>query len=167
MTRMKDGPERGSHLPLLMYAISQTTGAVVELGCGMYSTPYLHWACWPRRRKLVTIENNPDFYDYAKQFESANHEIRCVDNWADVDLGGPWDVAFVDHQPAERRGIELIRLSLVSQYVVAHDTENKSDKKYHYRKAHPYFKYRFKYTDTKGTFASIYSNYHNISKLVI
>ena len=35
----------GSHLPVLIHLMNHTTGDVLELGTGLYSTPYLHHAC--------------------------------------------------------------------------------------------------------------------------
>ena len=36
----------GTHLPVLMDIVSKTDGPILEIGTGVFSTPYLHWACF-------------------------------------------------------------------------------------------------------------------------
>ena len=154
-------PTRGSHLPLLMKAVAETDGPILELGCGLYSTNPLHWACFVPKRKLVTYENNPKFFDFLKQYQTDFHEVRCIDDWDAIDFSGPWSVAFIDHEPGPRRGMELGRLAH-AEYVVAHDTEGRSDRKYHYRERHHLYKYQYEFKDA-FPHASIFSNFHDVT----
>ena len=102
MARMN--PLRGSHLPVLVRALKATSGPVVELGAGMYSTPILHTLCEAEGRKLVTYENDPEYFEWATHYQGSLHDVRKVDDWDDVDLASVnWAVAFVDHAPNERR----------------------------------------------------------------
>ena len=83
----KMGPNRGSHLPVLIKLVHMTDGPIIELGCGMYSTPFLHWACRPHGRLLTTYENNPEWFRFVKQFERDDyHKVVLVDNWDDIEL---------------------------------------------------------------------------------
>lgn len=165
--RERNGLNRGSHLPVLAHLLAITTGPVLELGCGMYSTPFLHWLCHPRRRRLVTVESAPDYYAYARRFETAHHEVWCVTDWDTVDLSGPWSVAFVDHSPSEKRWQSVLRLASVSDYVAAHDAENSQAHKYQYARAHGAYRWRWKYTDTTGPFTAVFSNQHDLRGLTI
>src|SRR5512137_2346451 len=117
---MKSKPNRGSHLPVLMKLISITSGPVLELGCGMYSTTYLHWACYPTKRRLVTCESKSEWMDFARQFATDFHEIKFVPDWDLLDLKEPWSIAFVDSDPDEKRIDEIMKLTH-AEYVVAHD----------------------------------------------
>ncbi len=154
-------PGRGSHLPILMKAIALTGGPILELGCGVYSTNPLHWACWESKRRLVTYENNPRFFDFLKKYETDYHEVHCIDDWDAVDLSERWSVAFIDHEPGPRRGIELGRLAH-AEYVIAHDTERKAEHKYGYRERFNLYKYRYK-CKAAAPHTTIFSNTHDVS----
>ena len=41
-----------SHLPVLIKLMAMTSGDVLEVGTGIYSTPFLHWACFSQGRNL-------------------------------------------------------------------------------------------------------------------
>jgi len=158
---MKSRPDRGSHLPVLMKLVKITSGPILELGCGMYSTPYLHWVCYPTKRKLVTCESKNEWIGYARQFETDFHTIIYVPDWDNLDLSGEWSVAFVDHAPDERR-IEEIKRLIHADYVIAHDADNKRDYKYGYRKIKGLFKYRTTYADARPNTA-IFSNKYDLT----
>lgn len=144
-----------------MKAVAETEGPILELGCGLYSTNPLHWACWLSKRKLVTYENNPQFYDFLKKYETDFHEVHCITDWDKIDISSPWSVAFVDHEPGLRRGVELARLQH-AEYVVAHDTEGRNDRKYGFSKSTHLFKYQFEYLHA-FPHTSVYSNRHDVT----
>ena len=50
----------GTFLPALIKVINLTKGPVLELGMGLFSNPYLHFACYEERRRLVSLESNKD-----------------------------------------------------------------------------------------------------------
>jgi predicted O-methyltransferase YrrM len=149
-------PSRGNYLPVLMEIVNKTTGPILELGSGMYSTPYLHWACFPERT-LITYEDNPDWIDYAKQFETDYHKVVFVEDWEKVEFP-ECDVAFIDHEPRGRRRCEEIKKLTDAKYVVAHDAENSSDHKYGYSTIHHLFKYRKKFSVAGSPFTAVFSN---------
>ena len=164
--RVKSKPLRGSHLPVLMRVVPITTGPVLELGCGIYSTHYLHWACYSSQRRLLTCENNPEYFDYIDQFSSESHEIKKVTGpWSEVDLSEPWSVAFVDHAPDDQRWQVIARLTH-AEYVVAHDAEGRSDRAYKYSTIHHLFKYVWKYGGAYPHTA-VYSNFHDLSNFKV
>lgn len=114
----------GSHLPALMACIAATTGDVLEVGIGHFSTPILHGACLGR--KLVSVEDNKEWFDrfsipYGRGFE--HHFIN-----ADYDSIMPrlaedkWSVVFLDHSPGgDRRRKDFVRMIGSSDFVVVHD----------------------------------------------
>jgi predicted O-methyltransferase YrrM len=144
-----------------MAAVQRTRGPIIELGCGIYSTAYLHWACQPTKRKLATYESNPRYYDYARQFERDFHKVHCIENWDGVDLSEDWSVALVDHAPDQRRRQEVSRLTHVD-FVVVHDTENRNERKYKFTSIFKLFKYRYKYNDAYPH-TTVFSNKHDVS----
>lgn len=154
----------GTHLPVLMRVMNVAPpGPVVEFGCGLYSTPYLHWACFLSGRKLVTYEGRAEFARAVGSLVSDWHQIVTVDgNWDMADASQPWAVAFVDHEPAERRGAELGRLTH-AQYVVAHDTER--TRFYGYEVIADLYKYHYKYKAV-APHTSIMSNFHDCSRIM-
>lgn len=165
---MPTGPHVGSHLPVLMKLVSITNGPILELGSGWYSTPYLHWACYANKRKLVTYEDNPKWFDFTKQFASEYHLIRLVDDWNKIDISEPWSIAFIDHDPiVDRKRVEEMKRLTHADYVVAHDTENSRNRHYRYFDAYKLYKYRFKFTSAGLPYTSVFSNKFDVSNFRI
>lgn len=158
MKRNRDTrPFRGSHIPVLLKLINMTTGPVFELGCGMYSTTFLHWACFPTRRKLVSYESNTDWIGFANQFKADFHDVIFVEDWDKVDLSSPCTIAFIDHAPNHQRVHEIRRLRH-ADYVVIHDTEPGSERKYNYMAVRRFFRFKWMYTDGFLPYTSIWSD---------
>jgi hypothetical protein len=53
-----------------------------------------------------------------------------------------------------------------ADYVVAHDTENNSNHRYHFSEIFRLYKYRWKYTDAYP-YTSIFSNKHDVRNFKI
>jgi hypothetical protein len=162
-------PFRGSYLPVLMKAVSLTSGPVLELGSGVYSTNPLHWACFPTKRRIVTYENNPVYYDFVKAYARDFHEIHCIEHWDDIDISGPWAVAFVDNdpgpdEPEDRRWRECKRLQH-AEYVVLHDSEDRNEKVHRMSEVDTWFKYRFCWRRAVPN-TTIYSNVHDVANWI-
>jgi len=153
----------GTHLPVLIKVINITNGPVLELGMGIFSTPYLHFACYPRRR-LVSFENNSEFSEWITAFKSGCHETNFVDDWNKINISGHWSVALIDHSPAERRIEEIKRLSNSCDYLVVHDTNPRQTHKYHYNEIYPLFKFRKDFTREKP-YTAVLSNFYDLSNL--
>lgn len=154
----------GSHLPVLLKAVLQTDGPILELGSGLCSTPFLHWLCWVPKRRLVTYECNEQFYEYASQFKTDYHEVRCIKDWDDIDISERWSVAFIDHDPGLRRGVELGRLTH-AEYVVAHDTEPCNEPAHGYEKTSSRYRYRFNHSEVLPH-TSVFSNTHDVTNFL-
>ena len=135
----------GSHLPVLAKALSVTTGDVCELGMGPFSTPYLHWLCF-NKRKLVSYESNREFYDLNIQYNEGTHEVHFIDSWDQAVLEKPWDVVLIDHAPSRRRIVDIKRLAPFAKYIVVHDTQ-RNYKFCDYKQIYPLFKYRYDYKE--------------------
>ena len=147
--RIRYSPMWGSHLPVLMALIKQTSGTVFELGSGIYSTPFLHWACFEARRELITFEADKEWAEALISFHGQQHRDRrfhhfvAVADWDTVDLSGDCNVALVDHDVAERRYKEVLKLTH-ADFVIAHDAGDRAAEQ-GYDKIGDAFRYKFCY----------------------
>ncbi len=151
---------------MLLNIIPKTTGDVAELGAGFSSTPLLHWLCQGRR--LYTYENDPEWFRFARKFQTNNHRIRPFDT---VDYEKHWSVVFIDHStkvggnaPAgfRQRGDDLLKFKNVDIFIL-HDTEPAEEAHYHYDIVFPKFKYRLDWTETRPHTSAI-SNTIDVSQ---
>jgi len=156
----------GTHLAALIRTMFLTSGDVLELGMGFFSTPFLHYQCMISDRKLVSYENNKAwarwFIKYG--YENPNHEIRHVNDWDDADIEKPWDVALVDHSPDFRRVKDIRRLASFAKYIIIHDSNKEHEKDYHYSTIYPLFKHRKVWTKDKRH-VDVLSNLVNLDNL--
>jgi hypothetical protein len=137
-----------------------TTGPIAELGVGGFSTPILHGLCELAKRPLVSYENDPDFYEWAKYYGTDWHDVIYVQDWEHVNLSDPWSVAFVDHAPKSTRSGVAAKV-VHAEYVVAHDSE---DRQYRYAEILPLFKWVKNYT-LLHPHTLILSNHHPVEEL--
>jgi len=163
---MKYWPHWSSHYPILIKVMQQTSGDVLELGIGMFSTPLLHWMCFDMGRNLVSYEHVRKYYDMHKHFHKSFHQVNFVENndWDAIDIDKPWSVAFVDHGHRRRRE-ETKRLVKNTQFVIIHDTQPEDDRLYGLANVYPRFKYRFNYTKEKP-WTTVLSNFVNLSEVL-
>lgn len=152
----------GTHMPTLIKAVQSTTGDVCELGAGFFSTPLLHWLT--QGRKMVSYDNNPDYFNFMRQFRSKNHTVRLVKEFSEVDFDRHWSVVFIDHSPKRplRRGMDAVKFKN-ADLVVLHDTEPEEETHYGYDKVFPHFKYRYDWKLCKP-FTSVLSNTIDVTK---
>ncbi len=147
----------GTHLPCLIKAMEKTTGDILELGTGVFSTPYLHYACMLSGRKLVSYENYKEWYDFVKTYENENHEVHFVEKYADADIAKLWDVVLIDQTPDSSRTEEITRVSNLATYIVIHDSNPSNYGVTHYDEIYPLFKYKTDWHGDKNR-ATVLSN---------
>jgi len=138
----------GTHLAPLIQAVNKTDGDILELGIGIFSTPYLHYQSLVSKRHLTSYDNvsnwikrfsNHPFYGF--MYQNEYHKFVHVKNWDDAKIERPWDVVLVDHSPSERRRVDIKRLANHAKYIVIHDTD-KDHKLYRFQDIYPLFKYK-------------------------
>lgn len=124
-----------THQPYLIRAIENSSGDVLELGMGMFSTDLIHHILRDTQRKIVSVEDNLDWMNKFKHNNSENHHFdlveRSVDSWmAAVDYysKSKWGVVFVDQGWGEEiwrpsRNYSVQKLVDCSDFVVAHDAD--------------------------------------------
>jgi len=153
----------GTHYCLLAAIVHQTTGSVVELGVGHYSTPMLHFMC--QNREVVSIETNAEWHNYfSSLFAKGSHKFEFTnENLISNVLKNytrKWDVAFVDHGPEQDRPrcVELLRNR--AKYIVVHDSEPNAVA-YGWNGIFDTFKYKY-YWDFYGNGTTIVSETEEI-----
>lgn len=161
LRRIHLNPILATHLPALFDAMCATTGPVLELGSGIYSTPLIHWWCRQSERLVVSCETDARYYGYVKGYETPWHRVLLVDDWDAVDVSPPWSVVLVDHAPPARRAVDLARVTH-AEYVVVHDTHE--EELYHYAEAASLYRYRRVYRDM-GIGTTVFSNQHDPKNL--
>lgn len=155
----------GSHLPILVKLLLMTDGPILELGTGFHSTSIIHWLCAEKKRKIVSYESDDKYVKMAKNYLSDFHEVYQVSDWSKIDIDSQhWSIVFVDHGPSEQRKIEMARVTNNADYVIAHDSEPKNDKNYHYSEIANLYKYRYNYNKVYPH-TSVFSNFKDLSNL--
>jgi len=134
----------GTNLPCLIKAMEKTTGDVLELGMGVFSTPFLHYQCILQNRKLVSYENFKEWMDFFLKYNypCENHQIKFVEKYEDADIDKPWDIALIDQTPDSSRIETVRRLANLAKYIIIHDSSEKDERVYHYSEIYPLFKFR-------------------------
>lgn len=144
------GKNYSSHTAVLIKYVQKCTGPILELGGGIHSTPMLHWLCKAERKYLKTYESDETFYQFLKMFRSKGHSIKKIDinQWDSLSLDQHWGLIFIDHSPHPQRGKDCIKFANNADYIVVHDSEPQSQKKFGYDIAFNQFKYRKDYIDS-------------------
>lgn len=149
-----------THMPMLIKVVQMSEGPILEIGSGLFSTPLLHWLCHEKGRKLITYENNQDYFKFAKGFQSRNHRIRFIKDWNEIDARTHWGVVLIDHEPVEQRHLDILRLKDKADYIVIHDTEKEDS--WEFKNIWSHFKYRYTW---KGCvpWTTVVSNFKDLS----
>lgn len=158
--------ETSSHFPMLIKTVQMSEGTIVELGSGIFSTPLLHWLCSENKRKLITYENYSHYYEFAEKFKTANHDVRFIKDWDQIELNGHYGVVLIDHSPKRprTRGMDVIKFEDCADYIVIHDTGPKIEAKYGYDEVWPHFKYRYDWKECPH-WTTVVSNFKDLSNL--
>lgn len=144
------GNPYGTHQPMLYAVANNTTGAVIEFGCGFGSTDLLHEVCKQTGRVLVTLEDDLDWLnqfrekyknDGYKEDNSGWHKMYFVPGKKEnPDLESPahwvkffesleilrtmsFDVCFIDQSPWLARYETIKLMKDRARYVVLHDCD--------------------------------------------
>lgn len=156
-----------SHLPVLAKIVGKTKGPILELGIGIYSTPYLHWICFPKKRKLTSYENVEGWIRYFKDCRNDFHDIKLIDDWNKLEIDQFYDIALIDYEPGNQRHIAAKKLANNVKYIILHDSEPENDSTYKYSEIYPLFKYRFDYTSYNKAHTTVLSNFVDLKNLKI
>lgn len=156
----------GTHIPLLASVVAVARkGAVLELGCGFYSTPLLVEMCKTQGREFHSAEEKAD---WAGNFDHLSDKIERTNSWSEWrakhadDFRGRLSVVFVDNEPGTER-VPNIRWAAEQnpEFIVVHDTlQPEVADTEHYAGMSMFldeFKYRYDYTHMSSC-TSVVSN---------
>jgi len=158
--KIKTKKQVSTYMPVLIKSVLLTSGPVLELGAGVFSTPLLHWLCAENRRPLLTLEKDPEYLQFAKKFTSRTHRIKQVDDWTKIDTKTHWSVVLVDQE--SKRAETAILLKRSADFIVLHDSEH--EKHYQYDQVYPHFKYIYHWQFC-SPFTTVVSNFNDLEKL--
>lgn len=128
----------GSHAPVLAAAVARTTGPVLELGCGHWSTHMLRLMCRLTGRPLESYDSDKD---WAKTLN-----VPVVEKWSKWEpILDRFGVIFIDCAPGEDRYLLAMQLKERADFIVLHDAEcdtrHGGGGNYQYDAILPHFKY--------------------------
>ncbi len=153
-------PKRWStHMPMLIKSLEVSVLPVLELGSGLFSTPFLHWYCKGKKIKLVTYESDPEYYKFATDFRSRSHSVRFTKDWEDIDTTTHWGVVLIDQGGVETRIKSATKLKDTADYIVLHDSQYKNM----YEDVFKHFKYRYDWKECRP-WTTVVSNFKDLSK---
>ena len=158
--------EWNSHLPLLYSALELTRiGNVYEFGMGDNSTPFLHDYCLKHNRNLLSFDDKLEWINKFSVMNSPTHVMRHIKDWNLINYSNAKiSVALIDNEPNETRAENIWRISKITQIIIIHDTEDKSERYFLYNRIWHLFKYRKDYEKIRAR-ASAVSNMIDLSQI--
>jgi len=161
-----------THLGAVIACMNKSEGDVLELGMGLFSTPYLHYACTIGKRNLLSLENDKGWYRHFKHsnfihflYENEYHKIELVDNYENSPLiDKEWGFVLVDQTPDLSRKETVKILANKAKYIIIHDSNEEHEKVYHYSEIYPLFKYK-RVWDKDDRHATVLSNFVELDDL--
>lgn len=139
MNTLKSDPF-GTHRPCLIDVIKNTTGNIIECGCGHSSTLLIKDLIKNTDRKLVSLESNLKWLNTFKHLEDESHKLFHIDaGRADTDATGKkwvdvikrnayinnleFEVCFIDQSPWTARTHTLNYFKDKCPYIIVHDVD--------------------------------------------
>lgn len=152
---MKLSPAWSTHLPVLAKIMAISKGPVLELGSGIFSTPFLYWMSHSQKREFHSYDNDKRYADQLRGFG-----VQFAEQWNKIKIDNThWGVVLIDHHPAQRRRIDAQRLKDKADFIIIHDSNGAE---YQWEKLYPHFKYRYNYKKARPN-TTILSNVCEIS----
>jgi len=165
MRKLNEACRDGSHIPTLVKVLENSSGDVLELGGGIYSTAIIDMMCNKTKRKILTLENNEEWYKQIEGYQSDYHNVFHVRNWSpNYYVHSYWNVAFVDFNPTIERREAVKRLANCTDFIIVHDTSGRHEKKYQFKEVFETFKYKHTSTDI-DPHTTVLSNFKNLDFL--
>lgn len=174
--RSLENADSGSHMSMLLTAVTHTAGPILEMGAGDYSTPLLHAICSKTKRFVVTADTSKNLlynfldlqtdwhvFSYVPVYEDDWSVNPKPEMWDGVGLEVFWSVVLINHRPGERRVKDIERLRPHTKIFVVHDTQESG---YGYETLLNSFKYKY-VDDRYATETTLVSDTVDVSKFFI
>lgn len=134
-----------THMPTLLACLQHTSGPVLELGSGWFSTPVL--SAFATDRLVRTVETDRDWHALVSRIctnqpiTPHRHQIIYVPDYEEAPIfDQDWEIVLLDHEPPPRRGADALRLRDRCRLMIGHDSQHPA---YGYAAAFGTFKYQF------------------------
>ena len=143
-----DATKGSISVPLAVAALL-TTGNILEIGAGVFSTPVIHNICSHHKRNCVSVDNDKKqlnkFIHYNK---TMFHTIQYADDLITYGDNKIWGLVSIDHTLSAERYKNAISLAANAQIVVLHDAEMTNEKYFKYEKnnVQGYYRYMCKFS---------------------
>lgn len=156
----------GTHIVPLVRCFELSTGDVLEIGTGLYSTPLLDWLCEMYGRKLVSLDTDKKWSSLnIEKYQKPSHDVIFAPDMDKINITDRhWGLVLIDHSPSPRRRIDISRLKNHADYIIIHDSQPSKDWKFRYSKIYPEFKYIFHYNKI-NPHTTVVSNFKNLDNL--
>lgn len=107
----------------LMACVTATQGAVLEVGIGDFSTPFLHMYCAASGRQLRSVEDNPEWAEKFAEFDVSGHDVVSanLDQFLQKASREVWSVVLMDHSPGSRRADDALLFKDSAKFILVHD----------------------------------------------
>jgi hypothetical protein len=119
----------GTHKEFLQFYIQKTSGNILEFGTGHNSTGLIRNLIEGTNRKLVSYENNREWYNKMKEIypENKNHQYVFIEgDWESAISVLPkfdWSIVFIDQSPWDARRLTMEHFKDTAEYVLIHDVD--------------------------------------------
>jgi hypothetical protein len=130
-----------THQPLLFACARDAIlngGEVIELGCGMHSTPQLAALCGT---SVPLLRDDRGMGEEDPPFGATVIDVASYD---DVPVK-PYAMVFIDNAPEERRAVDVARF-VESRLVVVHDSDEQYSSLYGLERSLALYPFRIDYT---------------------
>ena len=132
----------GTHQPILLAACRQTTGPIVELGTGDWSTQLLH-DTFPHRY-VISVDNHMEWLAKYVHLSTPNHAFVLVKDYSFYRSMVPRaGVLFIDFDPGRQRRAILMQEANNADLLICHDTEPTCHPDYAWGSCWNEFKFQF------------------------
>lgn len=128
MIKDRQGAKNPSHwtfITPLVAAVINTQGAVLELGCGEYSTPLLHALCSADKRSVFTVDADVERINSFQEFGTSWHQMQCLSLSTKNSIKKRhWAVVFINKNIRKKYQDDLKKLYSNTDIFVIHDSND-------------------------------------------
>ncbi|RNA30593.1 family methyltransferase [Brachionus plicatilis] len=156
----------GSNSIPLVVASLMTSGDLLELGMGKFSTPLLHKLAADTNKQVVSIDTDINWVNnFALYNKTKNHKVYCwpsfdqVEKKLGIEENKLWGIVLVDHINATQRAFDAKKYANRAEIVLIHDAEKTVEHGYQYEKNK--IREPFKYVCKFSVFSLTYVKHGN------
>lgn len=169
-----------THCPVLTKCILNTTGPILELGTGVYSSTFISFLAG--KRKIISLDTDLTWLKgIENEFKTQTHNflpIVCDNDDVKYNLemdkfklsnNDQYSLVFIDHGLIKERKNDILRFRDIADIIIVHDSsftlnQGHDDITYNYNPIIKTFKYIYEYTKL-WPFTCVMSDINDLSWL--